>query len=259
MRIAGNLFGSFADTKILTFRDEVHHALLNTSTSNQLPFITSGLDFSAGNLLICLGYGQRHNNGGPYGSTVVVSDGVMSGWNSIGSVFRSTGNVADYTRLRAMWKIADGSEGSSLSLFGFSGNAPPINMAAYQLLAFDILGGAATLTASPSFSAIRVGVDSSIATKTIHASGHSVPVLALSFASNTNTFAGNADDPSITFSQTPDESFAWDYEDEHPGSNAYVKAVTKLRLFQSPDTPVDVTASVGSNTQSLASFGMYLN
>src|SRR5690606_25056350 len=143
----------------------------------QFPFDFSSLDFAPGSLLLLLAQGWKRNIAGVFDQTVALGDTGLTDWNPITSAGRSFGSVSDYRRIRAAWKIADGSE-NSVTPFTWSGTATSQgNSYAYEMLAFDVLGGTMRLHAAPSAAEGTAGA--AIGTQTIKTGDHGAPALAV--------------------------------------------------------------------------------
>jgi hypothetical protein len=125
-----------------------------------------------------------------------------------------------------MFKIAAGNEGV-IQPFIWGTNSQVLKLAAYQVLSFDILGGA--VTRGSGFHAYAAG-SSALATQTINTGSYSAPCLAVSFAGRDDgDIHGTATPaPNQSFSETPDQDIAWGLASP---ANA-VRGRTKFRLFQ---------------------------
>lgn len=212
---------------ILTWRDHVETTLVSSSSSNQMTFDISALDFVSGSLLVLLAFGHHYSTATPAGAITALAEGAMTGWTPIGTgAYFHPGSGAEHTRIRAMFKIADGTEGVLLP-FVWGTNANVVKTAAYQVLALNVLGG--TVTPGSGVHAAIDDTHNALATQTINAASYAAPSLAVSFAAADRGDATTPDAPNQSFSETADQDVAWNFG----GSPAnFVRARTKVRLFQ---------------------------
>lgn len=232
---------------ILTWRDHVEATRRSTSNTDQMTFDMSALDFVSGSLLVLLAFGDYYSTTGS--AITALLEGAMTGWTQIGGTDRRVG-TNNSQRIRAMFKIADGTE-SVVQPFVWGTNSNTVRYAAYQVLALNVLGGAVTVG-----SGVHAAIDTgALATQTINAASYVAPALAVSFAAVDQGSGSAPGAPNQSFSETPDQDIAWNLASP---SNA-VRARTKVRLFGS--SPADVTTALANDSShghGLISFPIYL-
>lgn len=248
VEIAASLVSSFVRSPVLQFRDQVADSFWITNGDEPLDF--SALDFVPGNLLLAFACGHAANKTGTFGTTVTCTPNSIPNWNAVAQANAQWGSISNANAVRALWKVADGSE-QTLSPFAFGGSAATRwNACILQVAAFDFLGGVATLGASPT--ATIDNNDGGIGTQTIEADSYDPPVLAFSWGAFTSAGdGGNPPSPDQNFSETPDGNY------ETPAFAAS-RARLKFRLFGS--SPADVTTSIDSvaRWKGLVSGSIYL-
>jgi hypothetical protein len=254
----------FTRVPLLAFRNQVMDVALVTTETPTIDI--AALAAPPGALLLAHAFAQAGQADNPIGGHCEVLPGPMAGWEPIVSYVTPEVGGSAFIRgaaIVAFWKIADGTENSidPVAYDYHGGTDQRVSPIVWQVMAFDVLGGAVTVAPLPSASAKQQNSNNSQAQQTIQLDGRDPPALAVSFSARTDSAAAGV--PAITlpdqaFSETPDGNFT-------ASNTGYTdvkgRGRLKFRLFDA--TPADVTTSQadeGNTTFSgLLSYGIYLD
>lgn len=244
--VIATLIAEATRSPVAQLRDTGFSATFSTGASAG-PATLANLDFVPGTAIFVCALAIRDSTAVPAQSQVV-GDAALTDWNHVASdVFQLASGVYQ-CRIRAAWKIADGSE-TSVQLFTYSGSGAHRNMMLAQTFSIDFLGGA--LSVFDPAADVQPN-NSSLSNQIINLSGQSVPNFGVSFGA-----AFSSVDVNQTFSETPDSDTGATV------GGLPIPANGQLKIKRYTSAPADITTGLaalsGADTtdpRGLISFGI---
>lgn len=236
MRLELALAGSLAGVRGKKVASSASIAIRDAKASNatgqtDVSLTTMGLNFAAGNLLIIIAASHLNT------ASAAITHGPATGWTQI-TTFNLPASSSNQHDIIALWKIADGTE-NTVDVFNWNAGTPRYS---YHAMSYDIVGSPSLGTGATSEIIATAPTQQSILAAV--ATG---PVLAVAMAYSGS--AGTA--PSVTFSQTPDQTLTGD--DGGAGVRGRTSVVTKLFASGAVDMTADMT-DVGNDNGLLSFF-----